>query len=120
MARHRVRAMLVPALYLLAALVQTAMYHGRRMANCYAAYVPGPASLLMQLMPGFPDADSIRALQYFGIDHVLASSEWETSEHAAKVEQWKKWVVPELHTADMTIYRVVGAVPGRQSGADGH
>jgi hypothetical protein len=90
------------------------MYHGRRMANGYAAYVPGPASLLMQVMPRFPDADSIRALQYFGIDHVLAASEWETAEHATKVEQWKKWVVPELHTADMTIYRIVGAVPGHQ------
>ena len=87
------------------------MYHGRRMANGHAAYVPGPATLLMQLMPRFPDADSIRALQYFGINHVLASSEWSTSEQAKKLEQWKTIVVPELATSEMMIYRIVGAAP---------
>ena len=87
------------------------MYHGRRMANGYAAYVPGPATLLMQLMPRFPDADSIRALQYFGINHVLASSEWSSSEQAKKLEQWKTIVVPELATSEMIIYRIVGAAP---------
>jgi len=87
------------------------MYHGRRMANGYAAYVPGPATLLMQLMPRFPDVDSIRALQYFGINHVLASSEWSSSEQAKKLEQWKTIVVPELATSEMMIYRIVGAAP---------
>jgi hypothetical protein len=87
-------------------------YHGRPMANGYAAYVPGPASLLMQVMPRFPDASSIRALQYFGIDHVLASAEWASAERAPELERWKRWVVPELATEEMTIYRIVGTVPG--------
>src|SRR5207245_7177818 len=54
------------------------MYHGRRIANGYGAYVPSRTALLMQLMPRFPDAQSIHALQYFGIDHVVASCEWMT------------------------------------------
>ena len=87
------------------------MYHGRPMANGYAAYIPAAPTLLMQLMPRFPDADSIRALQYFGINHVLASSEWSTSEQAKKLDQWKTIVVPELATSEMMIYRIVGAAP---------
>jgi hypothetical protein len=83
------------------------MYHNRRIANGYGAYVPSRTALLMQVMPGFPDAASIRALQYFGIDHVAASAEWSTPEHAERVGQWARWVVPELVTREMTIYRIV-------------
>ena len=83
------------------------MYHHRRIANGYGAYVPSRTALLMQVMPGFPDAASIRALQYFEIDHVAASAEWSTPEHAERVRQWGKWVVPELVTSEMTIYRLV-------------
>jgi hypothetical protein len=61
----------------------------------------------MQVMPEFPDAASIRALQYFAIDHVAASADWSTPERAERVRQWGRWVVPELVTTDMTIYRIV-------------
>jgi len=83
------------------------MYHHRRIANGYGAYVPSRTALLMQVMPEFPDAASIRALQYFGIDHVAASADWSTPERAERVRQWGRWVVPELVTTDMTIYRIV-------------
>src|SRR5229473_83916 len=91
------------------------MYHGRRMANGYAAYVPAAPTLLMQLMPRFPDADSIRALQYFGINHVLASSDWVSREQMSKLEQWKTTVVPELTTSEMIVYRIAGAAPEWQA-----
>ena len=91
------------------------MYHGRPMANGYAAYVPGPATLLMQLMPRFPDAQSIGALQYLGIDHVLAGSEWASREQMSKIEQWKSTVVPELTTSEMSVYRIVGVAPEWQA-----
>ena len=87
------------------------IYHGRRIANGYAAYIPSRTALLLQVMPGFPDVESLRALQYFGIDHVAAGSDWLTPESASRVAQWSKWVVPELVTDDMTIYRILGAVP---------
>jgi len=85
------------------------MYHGQRIANGYAAYTPSRTALLMQVMPNFPDRESIRALQYFGIEHVLATADWAASEHAARVADWGAWVVPELRTEEMTIYRIIGA-----------
>jgi len=87
------------------------MYHGRRIANGYAAYVPAAPTLLMQVMQRFPDADSIHALQYFGINHVLASAEWASREQMSKLEQWKTTVFPELTTSEMVVYRIVGAAP---------
>jgi hypothetical protein len=87
------------------------MYHHRRIANGYAAYIPSRTALLLQVMPRFPDGESIRALQYFGIDHVVAASEWVTAEHTAEIQRWARWIVPELVTPEATIYRVVGARP---------
>ena len=83
------------------------LYHHRRIANGYGAYVPSRTALLMQVMPGFPDAASIRVLQYFGIDHVAASADWSTPEHLERVRRWGNWIVPELVTGEMTIYRVL-------------
>jgi hypothetical protein len=90
------------------------MYHRRRIANGYAAYVPSRTALLIHVMPRFPDVESIRTLQYFGINHVVASSEWLTPDRANQVQQWRKWVIPELSTSDIMIYRIVGAVPQSQ------
>ena len=86
------------------------MYHGRRMANGYSAYIPGNTVLLKHVMPGFPDAESIRTLRYFGINHVLVAADWATPERAEQLERWKAIVVPELATSEMTIY-AVGAGP---------
>jgi hypothetical protein len=91
------------------------MYHGRRMVNGYSAYVPAHVRFLTNVMGGFPDENSIRALRYFGIEHVLAPSDWMTPERARKLEASKADVAPELTTTDVTIYRVVGA-----SAATGH
>src|SRR5579862_741512 len=77
------------------------MYHGRRIANGYAAYIPSRTALLMQVMPGFPDAESLRALQYFGITHVVADAGWMTPERAAAIEAWKAAVVPERTTPEV-------------------
>src|SRR5207245_6712917 len=60
--------------------------------------------------PGFPDAESIRTLRYFGINHVLVAADWATPERAEQLERWKAIVVPELATSEMTIY-AVGAGP---------
>jgi hypothetical protein len=91
------------------------MYHGRRMVNGYSAYVPAHVRFLTNVMAGFPDANSIRALRYFGIEHVLAAADWMTPERAEKLQASKDDVVPELTTPDVTIYRVAGA-----SAATGH
>jgi hypothetical protein len=82
------------------------MYHGRRMANGYAGFVPGHTVQLAQLMERFPDAESIHALRYLGINHVLASGEWMASAPATGLAQWTADVVPELATGEMTIYRI--------------
>jgi hypothetical protein len=90
------------------------MFHGHRIANGYAAYIPSRTALLIQVMPNFPDRESIRALQYFGIEHVLASPEWMTADHLNQVAQWHRWVIPELATKDVAIYRIVGATAQAQ------
>jgi hypothetical protein len=87
------------------------MYHGRPIANGYSGYVPGPAAILMQVMPRFPDGDSIRVLRYFGINHVLAGPEWGTAENLERMRRWDGVVVPEETIDGMMLLRIVGAAP---------
>lgn len=78
------------------------------MANGYAGYAPDHTAILTELMASFPDSRSVAALRELGITHVLASPEWLTPQQAAALERWESEVVPELSTAEMTIYRIVG------------
>ncbi len=90
------------------------MYHARRMANGYSGWIPAHAVQLAQIMERFPDAESVGALRYLGITHVLASEDWMASAQATTLAQWTADVVPELVTPEMTIFRV-----GRPRRAEG-
>ena len=90
------------------------MYHGRRMANGYAGFVPGHTMALAEIMTRFPDEFSISILQRLGITHVLASPEWTSTHQAEKLEPWKSQVALQAATPQMTIYRIIGAKPQSQ------